>query len=621
MPTGLEAFFDPAIISFQKMPAKSRTELGSPSPKTQRPYAPPQMHAEAGKKSPAQIKSTVSVRPTAPTGTKTITKSATPMRTVRHDSLTTATLTQPFDDLSVNTTSHLDESFGSGAAELETQGGRGEGCLAGTDQGNESTYKLDPSDQPKKSAKSTNDVSARLLPVSIQETEKLSSVPVQRTIMKDINPTTVKQLEATVPNPIPRQGSLKFRQQPKHRAGKRSKHHRELTQEAQNGWATEDATDIQEMGDFDFVGNLSKFDKRKLFNQLRKDDSTAIEARLVTHNRVPPRAGTAGGKNFHWTENVLDLPQANGFASWASEAGESDQEVSEARASSGRSSRHTTSQTTLMNRSTRKGSMRVMEGSSVATTNLSTASVENLKYSTFDQNGGARQKHKISTSPYTGSLTVSRPSLRIAGSNRHCPCLSPLQMLEFEQFATTELGLSEDTMTENAARGIAETFLDAVRGIKHVMMKKKTLPTPIILLAAGNHKSGARALAAARHLRNRGFQIFATVMGMERGEDLLDIVKQQVNAYRKAGGNLEKPSELIEALKSSQRRPTFLIDALLGTHTCFEDLRRDDQAFYYELVLWVTHNDIEILSIDVPSGVDPLSGNVPLFLIMTATTV
>ena len=620
-PTGSEAFFDPAIISFQKMPVKSRTGLGSPSPKTRRPFTPPQMLAEAAKKSSAQIRSTVSVRPTAPTGTKTITKSATPMRTVRHDSLTTATLTQPFDDLSVNATSHLEEGSGSGAAELETKGDRGEGFLTGSDHGNEATYKLKYNDQSRKRAKSTKDISTRLLPVRIQEAEKLISLPVQTTIMENVDPTTIKQLHTAVPNPLSHQGSFKARQQPKHRAGKRNRHDRWLTKEAQNGWATEDATDIQEMGDFDFVGNLSKFDKRELFNQLRKDDSTAIEARLVNHNRVPPRVGTAGGKNLHWTENVLDLPQVNGLTSWASEAGESDEEVSEARTSSGISSRRTTSQTTLKNHSTRKGSMRVIEGSSVAATKLSTASVENVKYSTFDQNDSVRPKHNMSQSPYTGSLTASRPSLRIAGSNRHCPCLSPLQMLEFEQFATTELGLSEDTMTENAARGIAEAFLDVVRGGEHETMKHRNLPTPIILLAAGNHKSGARSLAAARHLRNRGFQIFATVMGMEWEEDLLDIVKQQANAYRKAGGNLERPSELLEALKTAQRRPTFLIDALLGTHTCFEDLRRDDQAFCYELVLWVTHNDIDILSIDVPSGVDPLSGNVPPFLILTANAV
>ena len=40
-----------------------------------------------------------------------------------------------------------------------------------------------------------------------------------------------------------------------------SRRERTKTRDAQNGWATEAATDIQEMGNFDFAGNLSKFDK------------------------------------------------------------------------------------------------------------------------------------------------------------------------------------------------------------------------------------------------------------------------------------------------------------------------------------------------------------------------
>ena len=76
-----------------------------------------------------------------------------------------------------------------------------------------------------------------------------------------------------------------------------------------NGWASEDVTDVQEMGDFDFEQSLAKFDKRTLFDQMRKDDLIDDADRLVTHNRKPaPKPGTAGGKNYHHTENVLDTP-------------------------------------------------------------------------------------------------------------------------------------------------------------------------------------------------------------------------------------------------------------------------------------------------------------------------
>lgn len=181
-------------------------------------------------------------------------------------------------------------------------------------------------------------------------------------------------------------------------------------------------------------------------------------------------------------------------------------------------------------------------------------------------------------------------------------------MLEFEQFAVSELGLTEDIMTENAARGIAESCLSVLRSFEKGQGKIDSTPNPVILIAAGDHKTGARAIAAGRHLRNHGFRVTVTIMGLDHEEDLLDAVKQQANAYRKAGGTLLKSNELLEGLKGGSVRPTFLLDALLGIHTCFEDLRRDDQAFYFELVIWINRAAIEILSIDVPSGLDSSSG-------------
>jgi enhancer of mRNA-decapping protein 3 len=113
----------------------------------------------------------------------------------------------------------------------------------------------------------------------------------------------------------------------------------------ENGWATEDATDVQDMGDFDFAGSLAKFDKHEVFNQIQAEDSVADEDRLVAHNRLPKvKPGTAGGKNLHCTENVLDVP--NGAVKtrgelWKNEAGDSDLEerASQRGSGSGRLSR------------------------------------------------------------------------------------------------------------------------------------------------------------------------------------------------------------------------------------------------------------------------------------------
>jgi enhancer of mRNA-decapping protein 3 len=76
-----------------------------------------------------------------------------------------------------------------------------------------------------------------------------------------------------------------------------------------NGWASEDATDVQEAGDFDFESSLAKFDKSGLFDQMRKDDRTDDADRLVSHNRqAQTKPGPAGGRNLHHSENVLEIP-------------------------------------------------------------------------------------------------------------------------------------------------------------------------------------------------------------------------------------------------------------------------------------------------------------------------
>lgn len=86
-----------------------------------------------------------------------------------------------------------------------------------------------------------------------------------------------------------------------------------------NGWASEEVT--EEMGEFDFENNLAKFDKRTIFDQMRKEDQIDDAARLVSHNRRP-KPGTNGGKNLHYTESVLENPSniAKNADFWNSEA-------------------------------------------------------------------------------------------------------------------------------------------------------------------------------------------------------------------------------------------------------------------------------------------------------------
>lgn len=255
----------------------------------------------------------------------------------------------------------------------------------------------------------------------------------------------------------------------------------------QSGWATEDATDIQEMGDFDFSGNLSKFDKRGVFDQLKQEDTTADEERLVSFNRLPPRLGTAGGKNLHYTENVLDSPKPESRA-WSS--GDSEADMSQAKFSSGRSSRRNMSRASIRKPASRKGSAITTDQHMTGSGSLPESKAR-AQWASRNTSSHTKVQRDISSSRDTTMTALptsasSKPSFRFTTSDFFCPCLTPLQMLELEQLAISELGMTEDLLTENAARSIAQgvTILTSSTRVSNHGQGLS------IVVMAGNTKSG-----------------------------------------------------------------------------------------------------------------------------------
>ena len=406
------------------------------------------------------------------------------------------------------------------------------------------------------------------------------------------------------------------------RRSKRRRRPRKSNIQDQNGWATEEATDIQDMGDFDFSGNLSKFDKRGVFKNFKQEDTTADEERLVTHNRLPPKPGTAGGKNLHYTENVLDSPKSEGPVAWNSSDSEHDRR--EARIGSDRSSRRDISRashTSIHQPRSRKGSLITSEQYMTGSGSLP-ESKPRARWTPCGSMDGTNAQRDISSSRemarrtalHTDStrsrLTSSahpKPTFRLLTNDQVCPCLTPLQMLELEQLAVSELGLSDDILTENASRAIAETAIQLTNSSDHTANAGKRNTSPTIVFLAGNTKSGARALGGARHLLNHGAKVFVTVLGLERQDDLLDTMRRQISIFRNCGGHVTRPDRLMKALHNARARADLIVDALLGMHMTFDDMRTDDQAMYFGLATWA-NKDAPVLAVDVPSGLDASSG-------------
>ena len=364
---------------------------------------------------------------------------------------------------------------------------------------------------------------------------------------------------------------------------RRKKKSRQSYAEEPNFWAGEDPVDIQELGEFDFESNLSKFDKRRVFEEIKNDDTTADEERLVSFNRKMPKPGTNGGKNLHWTENVLDSPQE-------SENGDSEHEASDTRLSSGREF----SRASSLGQTARKPS--AMLGQPLVSAQKNSLGRGHI--STSRTTSPLPSKTSISASPMNVPAG-SGASLRLTTTNRSCPTVNPLQALEVEQIAVGELGLTEDMITENAGRGIAEAAVG-------LLPNDSAAPTMLVL--TGNHRTGARAISAARHLRNRGHRVTACMLGLQQESEILESCRKQLDIFKKVGGRVLRWEELSTRLSTSDFEPDLVLDALFGMHVTFDDLRTDYQATAFEMISWANRNNIDMLSVDIPSGFSASSG-------------
>ncbi|KAF2643996.1 hypothetical protein P280DRAFT_546850 [Massarina eburnea CBS 473.64] len=392
-----------------------------------------------------------------------------------------------------------------------------------------------------------------------------------------------------------------------HALNKKNKRQQKL--EAKNGWATEDATDIQELPEFDFAENLSKFDKRTVFDQIRNEDTTADEDRLVSFNRLA-RPGTHGGKNLHPTENVLDTKRMKSTTNTNSSS--DDDDVSDF--GSGRGSRRAMSRASIKLVPTRQGSVDNQSHTGApALLNRTNRNIMNRPYASSSHATGSPKPGRVGTPPESPPLdAVPTGCLRLVSNNRKVHTVTPGGMLAVEEIAEVEYGLSEDIMAENAGRGIAEVALMAINPGGRRLARENPNTRPVIVVLAGNHRAGARAVAAARQLQARGPKVMVALLGFERTADWDRDVRRQVDLFKKFGGSVRAWPDLEEALKRLQAPPELIIDALLGRHKEFDALGDEDRRSVLSIVGWANKSRAGCLAVETPSGVGGSTGEVAI---------
>lgn len=349
-----------------------------------------------------------------------------------------------------------------------------------------------------------------------------------------------------------------------------------------DGWATEDITDFKDT-DFDFQANLERFDKALVFDEIRQNDYTLPSDRLVAFNKVGSLKGRPVASNgqikYSNKEMVLD--------SKSSEWDFSDDNDQDLHCMD--SNNNTEDEASIKNIS----------------------AVFSLPHAPIP----------YSRRPSRPQLPADSIQLITANNKKPCPCASPVQMVELERLASEAFGISEGILTENAGRGVARLAIQSLGGPSRFSYGNHN-SRPLIIVFVGNSRTGARALAAARHLANRQVRIIVVAVGciddqlLQRGnsnggaDEVLPEVRTQIKALESCKGKIVTQfDQLIGELNMIDSPTELVIDGFQGYQTTLDDLWEDDATTVKACIDWANnHQKASVVSIDIPSGVDSATG-------------
>ncbi|ODQ63468.1 YjeF N-terminal domain-like protein, partial [Nadsonia fulvescens var. elongata DSM 6958] len=325
------------------------------------------------------------------------------------------------------------------------------------------------------------------------------------------------------------------------------------------GWATEDVNDVRDDGEFDFQANLAKFDKKMIFEEIRDNDTTNPNERLVAHNKVNTIELAAHENKNHQNRNKPSPMQKYG------------------------------------NRE-------------MIIQNAQNANLWEGIYSEDDD----EVLHPTNANIISANATLRRSNNAVhfvlSSSGKQCPCATPVQMVELERTAVSTFGISEEIIVDNAGRAGAQLAIQALGGASRLNSQNHN-SLPLVVVLAGNNQAGAKALATGRHLSNHHVRVIALLLGKDRPDEMLPIVKSQSTAFQSSMGKLvNRMEQLITILNGLDSPAEIIIDGIQGYQMAIPDFWEDDLTTALSLIDWANHQRASIISIDIPSGLDGSTG-------------
>jgi len=185
-------------------------------------------------------------------------------------------------------------------------------------------------------------------------------------------------------------------------------------------------------------------------------------------------------------------------------------------------------------------------------------------------------------------------------------CVTAKRIREIDTLAQEKYSIPSIILMENAGKAAAE---EIIKFINNDLSKK-------MAVFCGRGNNGGDGFVAARHLATSGANVVIYIIGamneVKKDEPLINL-----NILRKMGLNITELKDT-KSLKKLRRKFNcdIIVDAIFGTG--FSGKLPD---FVSNLILYLNSTNIQIISIDVPSGLDSTTGRIADVSINAAATI
>ena len=187
--------------------------------------------------------------------------------------------------------------------------------------------------------------------------------------------------------------------------------------------------------------------------------------------------------------------------------------------------------------------------------------------------------------------------------------ISSHQMYEIENIGHTKFGMKKVLMMENAGFGVADFIIKRFKNKKLAKLK--------ILAICGSGNNGGDTMVAARHLTCLGINIKVIFLGetssIKTEEALINF---QIISKMKNTIELILNSKLDSITKKHILNADIIIDGIFGT-----GIKGDIKDPHLSVIKLINHSKSYIVSVDIPSGLNPNNGEISTDCVRANTTI